>query len=119
MSNLPGLNFQLGEDIDALRDADLVLGSRWIPGGEVVNWPKSREFLSRGGNAYTRMALDVPLHDATGGYRVFRASTLRALELHNVASQGYCFQIDLTWRAINNGFKVNNEIALRYSAFFD
>ena len=69
--------------LDALRDADLVLGSRWVPGGEVVNWPKSREVLSRGGNLYTRLALDVPLLDATGGYRVFRAQTLR--DLHSIS----------------------------------
>jgi len=97
---------QLPTMLDALRDADLVLGSRWIPGGEVVNWPKSREYLSRGGNLYTRMALDVPLHDATGGYRVFRASTLRALELDNVASQGYCFQVDMARRCVRSGLRV-------------
>jgi dolichol-phosphate mannosyltransferase len=97
---------QLPTMLAALRDADLVLGSRWIPGGEVVNWPRSREFLSRGGNMYTRMALDVPLQDATGGYRVFRASTLRALELHNVASQGYCFQVDMARRTVNSGMRV-------------
>lgn len=97
---------QLPAMLDALRDADLVLGSRWIAGGEVVNWPKSREYLSRGGNLYTRIALDVPLHDATGGYRVFRASTLRALELHNVASQGYCFQVDMARRCVQSGLRV-------------
>lgn len=97
---------QLPTMLDALRDADLVLGSRWIEGGEVVNWPKSREFLSRGGNLYTRLALDVPLHDATGGYRVFRASTLRSLELHNVASQGYCFQVDMARRCVQAGLRV-------------
>ena len=89
--------------LDALRDADLVLGSRWVPGGEVVNWPKSREFLSRGGNLYTRLALDVPLQDATGGYRAFRASTLRRLELDDVASQGYCFQVDMARRTVQSG----------------
>jgi len=92
--------------LDALRDADLVLGSRWVPGGSVVNWPKSREVLSRGGNMYTRIALDVPLMDATGGYRVFRAQTLRDLELHNVASQGYCFQVDMARRAVQSGKRV-------------
>lgn len=97
---------QLPAMLDALRDADLVLGSRWVPGGEVVNWPRSREVLSRGGNLYTRLALDVPLQDATGGYRVFRASTLRALELHNVASQGYCFQVDMARRAVRSGMRV-------------
>ncbi|MGB8022468.1 MAG: polyprenol monophosphomannose synthase [Candidatus Nanopelagicales bacterium] len=97
---------QLPTMLEALRDADLVLGSRWVPGGEVVNWPKSREVLSRGGNLYTRLALDVPLKDATGGYRVFRASALRALELDNVASQGYCFQVDMARRAVQAGLRV-------------
>ncbi|HEX6887400.1 MAG TPA: polyprenol monophosphomannose synthase [Candidatus Nanopelagicales bacterium] len=92
--------------LDALRDADLVLGSRWIPGGEVVNWPRSREFLSRGGNRYTRIALDVPLMDATGGYRAFRAQTLRDLALDDVASQGYCFQVDMARRALQAGKRV-------------
>lgn len=97
---------QLPGMLDALRDADLVLGSRWIPGGQVVNWPKSRELLSRGGNFYTRMALGVPLNDATGGYRVFRASTLRSLQLDDVASQGYCFQVDMARRAVQSGLRV-------------
>jgi dolichol-phosphate mannosyltransferase len=92
--------------LDALRDADLVLGSRWVPGGEVVNWPRSREVLSKGGNLYTRLALDLPLMDATGGYRVFRAQTLRDLHLHDVASQGYCFQVDMARRALAAGKRV-------------
>jgi dolichol-phosphate mannosyltransferase len=92
--------------LDALRDADLVLGSRWVPGGAVVNWPRSREVLSRCGNLYTRMALSVPLRDATGGYRAFRASTLRALRLHDVASQGYCFQVDMARRSLAQGLRV-------------
>jgi len=97
---------QLPSLLDALRDADLVLGSRWVPGGTVVNWPRSREILSRGGNMYTRMALDVPLMDATGGYRVFRAQTLRDLMLDDVASQGYCFQVDMARRAVQSGKRV-------------
>lgn len=90
----------------ALQDADLVLGSRWVPGGKVVNWPKSREVLSRGGNAYTRIALGIPIRDATGGYRAFRAETLRGLGLAGVESQGYCFQVDLAWRALQAGYRV-------------
>jgi dolichol-phosphate mannosyltransferase len=97
---------QLPAMLDALRRADLVLGSRWVPGGSVVNWPRSREVLSRGGNLYTRMALDLPLKDATGGYRVFRAQTLRDLELDDVASQGYCFQVDMARRALQSGKRV-------------
>jgi len=92
--------------LDALRNADLVLGSRWIPGGGTENWSKGREVLSRGGNAYTRAMLGVPIHDATGGYRAFRAETLRKLDLHTVASQGYCFQVDLAWRTVQRGMRV-------------
>ena len=97
---------QLPALLSALRDADLVLGSRWVKGGGVVNWPKSREVLSRGGNAYTRTMLGVPLRDATGGYRAFRANALRALDLEDVVSQGYCFQVDLAWRAVQRGLRV-------------
>jgi dolichol-phosphate mannosyltransferase len=97
---------QLPRLLDALRNADLVLGSRWVPGGKTENWPKSRQFISQGGSAYTRIMLSVPLRDATGGYRAFRAETLRRLDLHEVASQGYCFQIDLAWRALQRGMRV-------------
>jgi dolichol-phosphate mannosyltransferase len=97
---------QLHRLLEALRDADLVLGSRYVKGGEVQNWPKSREILSRGGNIYTRLALGVPLQDATGGYRAFRRETLVGIGLEQVASAGYCFQVDLVWRALKSGFRV-------------
>jgi len=97
---------QLHRLLDALRGADLVLGSRWVPGGRTENWPKSRQLISRSGSAYTRLMLGVPIHDATGGFRAFRAETLRKLDLHEVASQGYCFQIDLAWRALQRGMTV-------------
>jgi dolichol-phosphate mannosyltransferase len=97
---------QLPRLLDQLRTADLVLGSRWVPGGGTVNWPKSRQFLSKGGSLYTRVMLGVPLRDVTGGYRAFRADTLRKLDLHEVASQGYCFQVDLAWRAVQRGLVV-------------
>lgn len=92
--------------LTALGNADLVLGSRWVPGGRVVNWPKSREFLSRGGSAYCRTFLGVRIRDVTGGYRAFRTRTLEALDLAEVASQGYCFQVDLAHRAVREGFHV-------------
>ena len=92
--------------LDALRDADLVLGSRYVPGGRVVNWPAHREWLSRGGNLYSRLALGVPLRDITGGYRAFRRQVLEELDLGSVASQGYCFQVDMAWRAVQAGFRV-------------
>jgi len=97
---------QLPRLLEALRGADLVLGSRWITGGGTQNWSKGREVLSRGGNVYTRVMLGVPIHDATGGFRAFRAETLRRLDLHTVASQGYCFQVDLAWRTVQRGMVV-------------
>jgi glycosyltransferase involved in cell wall biosynthesis len=92
--------------LSALHDADLVLGSRWIAGGEVRNWPRSRLALSRGGNLYTRLVLGLPFKDATGGYRVYRAHVLEKLPLDSIASQGYCFQVDLAWQAWRSGFRV-------------
>lgn len=86
--------------------ADVALGSRWVPGGSVVNWPASRKVLSRGGSLYTRLALGVPTRDATGGFRAYRADVLRSLDLETVTSNGYCFQIDLLWRALQRGFDV-------------
>jgi len=90
----------------ALADADLVLGSRYVSGGTVVNWPKHRELLSRGGNLYSRLALGVRIRDITAGYRVFRKHVLAELALGEVNSQGYCFQIDMAWRAVRAGFRV-------------
>jgi dolichol-phosphate mannosyltransferase len=92
--------------LDALKNADLVLGSRWVAGGTVRNWPKSRELLSRGGNTYARLMLGIGLKDATGGYRAYRATTLRAIALDEVESQGYCFQIDLARRTMSAGLTV-------------
>ncbi|MGW2279062.1 polyprenol monophosphomannose synthase [Streptomyces sp. NPDC001770] len=92
--------------LTALKGADLVLGSRWVPGGRVVNWPKSREVISRGGSLYSRLALGLDVRDVTGGYRAFRTETLEGLGLDEVASQGYCFQVDLARRAVEAGFHV-------------
>jgi dolichol-phosphate mannosyltransferase len=87
--------------------ADLVLGSRWVAGGSVVNWPRHRAILSRGGNLYARLALGVPVRDATGGYRAFRATALENIGMDGVESQGYCFQVDLAWRAVQAGLRVD------------
>ncbi|OEV26701.1 dolichol-phosphate mannosyltransferase [Streptomyces nanshensis] len=92
--------------LTALKGADLVLGSRWVPGGRVVNWPVSRRFISRGGSTYSRLMLGLPLRDITGGFRAFRAETLKGLGMDAVASQGYCFQVDLAHRAVRAGFHV-------------
>jgi dolichol-phosphate mannosyltransferase len=97
---------QLPTLLAALANADVVLGSRWVHGGSVVNWPISRKALSVGANLYTRVLLGMPIGDATGGFRVYRASALRSLDLHDVASAGYCFQVDLVWRAVRRGLSV-------------
>jgi dolichol-phosphate mannosyltransferase len=97
---------QLPRLLDALVDADLVLGSRWVPGGSVVNWPWTRVALSRGGNLYTRMLLGIPVRDATGGFRLFRRTTLEKIDLDSVRSVGYCFQADLAWRTVEAGLRV-------------
>jgi dolichol-phosphate mannosyltransferase len=97
---------QLPRLLTALADADLVLGSRWVPGGAVLDWPRSREFISRGGNLYARLALGVQLRDITGGFRAFRREVLHGIDYSAVASQGYCFQVDLAWRALRAGYRV-------------
>ncbi len=97
---------QLSRLLDALRDADLVIGARWIPGGSVVNWPRRREALSRGGNLYVRALLGIRVHDATAGYRVFRRETLEKIELDTVQSTGYVFQTDMVVRCLRRGLRV-------------
>lgn len=91
---------------EALPGADLVIGSRWVPGGSVVNWPWHREALSRGGNLYVRVLLGLRVHDATAGYRLFRRQTLEKLELETVRSTGYVFQTDLAARTSRAGLVV-------------
>jgi dolichol-phosphate mannosyltransferase len=86
--------------LDALTNNDVVLGSRWIKNGKVVNWARSRQVLSRGGNLYTRIWLGIPIRDATGGFRAYRMSALAQMNLKDVESQGYCFQVDMAWRAV-------------------
>jgi len=92
--------------VAALDGADLSIGSRWVPGGQVVNWPKSREALSRAANVYTRVMLGLRVRDATAGFRAYRAATLRTISLDEVASAGYCFQIDLTNRVARAGLRI-------------
>ncbi len=97
---------QLHRLVAALGDADLVIGSRWVPGGRVVNWSRWRLALSRGGNLYARTLLGIPVRDVTAGFRLFRAGTLRAIDLGSVESVGYCFQADLTVRTLRAGLRV-------------
>jgi dolichol-phosphate mannosyltransferase len=86
--------------------ADLVLGSRWVPGGSVVNWPWIRQAISRTGNRYAKVVLRSRIQDLTSGCRVFRVEALRRLTFDDVSSQGYCFQVELAWRLERAGCKV-------------
>lgn len=98
---------QLGGLLAPLREgADLVIGSRWIPGGRIENWPRYRELLSRGGSAYARWVLRLPTRDATAGYRAFRAEGLRRMRLEEVHTKGYGFQVDMLWHAHEAGLDV-------------
>ena len=89
------------EDLPAMMDAphgsdlSITLGTRWIPGGSVVNWPISRQLLSRAGTAYARIALRIPLHDLTGGFRIYSVPLLKKLNLQQMTATGYCFQIEM------------------------
>jgi dolichol-phosphate mannosyltransferase len=105
---------QLPRLLGALDDADLALGSRYVPGGEVADWPVHRLLLSRVGNRYTRWALRLPLTDATGGYRAARGELIDALHFDDVASHGYCFQVDWAWRAVRAGARVE-EVPITFS----
>ena len=97
---------QLGRLLGAVGSADAVIGSRWVPGGSIANWPRQRELLSRAGNLYIRAALGLPLRDVTAGFRAYRADALRAIGLEDVQSQGYCFQTDLSRRVVQAGLTV-------------
>ncbi len=98
---------ELGRLLDAVdAGADLVIGSRYVPGGAIRNWPRRRFALSKTANTYARVLLGVSINDITAGYRAYRREVLEKIDLSAVDSKGYCFQIDLSWRAINAGFKV-------------
>ena len=97
---------QLARLVTALGDADLVIGSRWVPGGAVVNWPFARRLLSRGGNLYVRVLLGLHVRDATAGFRLYRRETLEKIDLDTVDCTGYVFQVDLALRATHAGLRV-------------
>ncbi|HEU5036997.1 MAG TPA: polyprenol monophosphomannose synthase [Nocardioides sp.] len=97
---------QLARLLAALEHADLVIGSRWVPGGSVVNWPLNRELLSRGGNLYVRMLLGISVRDATAGFRLFRRTALEKIDLDSVQSTGYVFQTDMVARTLAAGLVV-------------
>jgi dolichol-phosphate mannosyltransferase len=92
--------------IKAAEDTDLVLGSRYVPGGGVTDWGLVRRTLSRGGSLYARLVLRVKVHDLTGGFKCFRREVLEALDLDSIHAEGYGFQIELTYRALRAGFRV-------------
>ncbi len=97
----------------AAADADLVLGSRYVPGGGVENWGRVRRLISAGGSLYARVLLGVPVRDLTGGFKCIRRSVLEAIDLDAVHSKGYAFQIEVTYRALRRGFRVR-EVPIRF-----
>jgi dolichol-phosphate mannosyltransferase len=111
-SHAPEQLHRLLDAIDA--GADLVIGSRYVPGGNILNWPRRRYALSKTANTYARVLLGVDIHDITAGYRAYRREVLEKIELSAVDSRGYCFQIELTWRTITNGFVVA-EVPITFS----
>jgi dolichol-phosphate mannosyltransferase len=92
--------------LEAAREADLVLGSRYVPGGGTVNWGVVRKLISRGGSLYARTILRIPIRDLTGGFKCFRREVLEAIDLPTVECTGYAFQIELTYRTLRKGFRV-------------
>ncbi|MBC7589881.1 MAG: polyprenol monophosphomannose synthase [Salinibacterium sp.] len=105
---------ELNRLLDTLDRHDVAIGSRWVLGGSVVDWPRSRELLSRGGSGYARTLLRLRQRDVTGGYRAFRTSALITIGLDNVTSQGYCFQIEMLWRATRAGLRIS-EIPITFT----
>ena len=97
---------QLASLLAAAETADVVLGSRWVPGGAIENWPWHRRALSRGGSLYSRLLLRLPQRDATGGYRVYSAAALLRMDLSSIDSLGYCFQIEMLLRAVRADLRV-------------
>jgi dolichol-phosphate mannosyltransferase len=99
--------------LEAAADADLVLGSRYVPGGSVADWGAVRRAISAGGSIYARLLLGVPVRDLTGGFKCFRRRVLETIDLDAIHSRGYAFQIELTYRALRRGFRVR-EVPIRF-----
>lgn len=104
---------QLPDLIEKIDEADLVIGSRWVPGGSVVNWPLHREIISRAGSFYSRTMLGLNVRDITAGFRVFRRSTLEDIDLKSIKSAGYGFQVDMTFRVARQG-KTIKEVPITF-----
>src|SRR5947209_7850546 len=96
----------LPDFLQAIENADLVIGSRYVPGGDTPNWSLLRRFISGGGNIFARFMLHIPVHDCTAGYRCYRREVLESIELDTVQSQGYAFQVEMAYRTTRRGFKV-------------
>jgi dolichol-phosphate mannosyltransferase len=92
--------------IEATDAADLAIGSRYVPGGGITDWGPMRRFISRGGSAYARTALGLPVKDLTGGFKCFRRIVLETINLDTIEARGYAFQVETTYRAIKAGFRV-------------
>lgn len=92
--------------VDALKSSDLVLGSRYVTDGGTVNWGIGRQLLSRGGSLYARSILGIPIRDVTGGFKAWKASTLRAVNLSTIRSNGYSFQVEMTYRVTSLGLNI-------------
>jgi dolichol-phosphate mannosyltransferase len=96
----------LGRLLAATEKADVAIGSRYVPGGGVENWSALRQGISRGGSAYARLVLGLPIRDLTGGFKCFRREVLEAIDLDAISARGYAFQVEMTYRAIEQGFRV-------------
>lgn len=96
----------LSEFLQAIEQADLIIGSRYVPGGSTPNWSFIRRLISGSGNIFARFMLNMPVHDCTGGYRCYRRAVLEAIDLDSVQSRGYAFQVEMTYRVLQQGFKV-------------
>ncbi len=92
--------------VEATDGADLVLGSRYVEGGDTAGWPRHRKIISRIGGRYARVVLNVPIQDLTGGFKVYRRPALEALDIDQIESDGYVFQIETTYKTVLNGFRV-------------
>jgi dolichol-phosphate mannosyltransferase len=92
--------------IEATERADLAIGSRYVPGGGITEWGPLRRFISRGGSAYARAALGLPIKDLTGGFKCFRRIVLETIDLDTIEARGYAFQVETTYRTIKAGFRV-------------
>ena len=96
----------LPDFLTAIENADLVIGSRYIPGGDTPNWSMLRRLISGGGNIFARLVLGIPVYDCTAGYRCYRREVIESIDLDTIQSQGYAFQVEMAYRVMQKGFKI-------------